>query len=158
MSLRYWMKNDYKNQKDVKEGKIGSRFIDVDGVSEAIDVLRGAGLSEGADRLVCEGTLWLLRNQMKNGQFPVAFEGEEEENKGPFGEDPFGLKKDFYDRLHPTWVATQALRDRDYKIERRGNSQWKCWVTKVLKMTKFHELDYQPQWRCGLNPKGQDFR
>eukprot|EP00854_Cymbomonas_tetramitiformis_P009118 gene9118-10806_t len=49
----------------------------------------------------------------------------EETAQSAFGDDPKGKKKGYYDRIHATWVATQALRDRDYKIERKGNVRWK---------------------------------
>ncbi|KAK3238501.1 hypothetical protein CYMTET_51491 [Cymbomonas tetramitiformis] len=143
------------------DGEPGGRgirhFVDVDGVAEAVDVLRGSGLTEGSDALLCEGCLFLLRVQSKDGQFPVVFQGEETAQSA-FGDDPKGKKKGYYDRIHATWVATQALRDRDYKIERKGNVRWKEWITRLLKEVEFNNLEYEPKWKCDLNPKGITFR
>merc|ERR1711907_684397 len=57
--LLYWMKLHRKNKKNPEAG----HFIDVDGTAEAIDVLRGAGVTEASDRLMTQGTLYLLEIQ-----------------------------------------------------------------------------------------------
>ena len=51
---------------------------------------------------------------------------------------------DFYHRVHPTWVCTQALRDRDFKIG--ANAFWPEFIQKVLKETSFTTLAYKPGW------------
>lgn len=111
-------------------------FVDIDGVSECVDVLRGAGLTEGSDRLLCEGVRWLLDEQKSNGSWAYTSHGGKDANP------------DAYSLIHPTWVASQALRDRDYKIERRGNVIWKDFIAKIIKQTEFHVLEYEPKWNC----------
>ena len=56
-------------------------------------------------------------------------------------------KQSFYDKIHPTWVATQALRDRDFKIERVGNAKWAKWIVRVVQDTEFSTLLYKPAWK-----------
>ena len=101
-----------------------SVYVDVDGVGEALDNLRGTGLTEVTDPMVCEGTVWLLETQLPNGAWPVWFDGGD--NDGDH---------DFYDRMHATWVCTQALRDRDFRINEDEVRQWRVYVEKVLKET-----------------------
>jgi hypothetical protein len=117
-------------------------FVDIDGVAECVDVLRGAGLTEGCDRLLCEGVRWLLDMQNKDGSWNYVSHYGHHLNKKYHS----GPAKDFYSLIHPTWVASQALRDRDYKIERRGNVLWKDYMDKLVVSTKFAELDYTPKW------------
>ena len=65
------------------------------------------------------------------GQFPVWFR-----NEG---------KHDNYDKIHSTWVCTQALRDRDFKI--KENQKWIQWMDRVLIESKFGTLAYKPKWK-----------
>ena len=50
-----------------------------------------------------------------------------------------------YDRLHSTWVCTQCLRDRDFQITR--NIRWLSHAEKLLQLTDFGNLEYQPSWK-----------
>eukprot|EP00976_Prorocentrum_cordatum_P023513 478764-Prorocentrum_minimum.AAC.1 len=45
-----------------------------DGVGrpQCVDCLRGLGLTEAGDAMVCEGTIWLLKNQQTSGNWPVS--------------------------------------------------------------------------------------
>merc|ERR1719456_2134312 len=47
---------------------------------------------------------------------------------------------DVYSRLHPTWVATQALRDRNFDLERRGNAMWEQYMKGCLRKSNLAEL------------------
>ena len=52
---------------------------------------------------VCDGTIWLLENQMKGGNWPVTFQGD------PPDGDPVKLKdRKAYDAIHSSWVCTQV--------------------------------------------------
>jgi hypothetical protein len=51
---------------------------------------------------------------------------------------------DNYDKIHSTWVCTQALRDRDFKIQE--NFRWVQWMERLLKTTRFGVLNYTPTW------------
>ena len=86
--------------------------------------------------MVCEGTLLLLHYQRKNGSWPTWMPGE----SGSKGEK--GL--DTYSRVHPTWVCTQALRDRDFKIS--NNDFWPPFIRKAMADVSFHRLSYKPTW------------
>ena len=138
----------------------GKGFIDIDGVAEAVDLIRGStqtsltphltlltltqapmqgcGQSEASDQLLAEASLYLLRVQENNGAWPnnLCPERVKQKKEGRYGSLPqvqtlnHGVyymsltqswRSDHYDRIHPTWVASQALRDRDYKIEREGD-------------------------------------
>ena len=51
---------------------------------------------------------------------------------------------DTYSRIHPTWVCTQALRDRDFKIS--NNDFWPPFIRKAMADVSFHKLTYKPSW------------
>ena len=51
---------------------------------------------------------------------------------------------DSYHRIHPTWVAMQSLRDRDFRVA--DNQFWPEFIGKVLKASKFDTLMYKPGW------------
>ena len=51
---------------------------------------------------------------------------------------------DSYHRIHPTWVAMQSLRDRDFRIS--DNQFWPEFMGKLLVQVKFDKLAYKPTW------------
>ena len=75
--------------------------------------------------------MWLIEQQCKDGSWPVRFYG---------GEGGDG----HYDKMHPVWVATQSLRDRDFQFHR--NQAWITWMEKVLRDSKLRKLKYKPSW------------
>ena len=127
-SFRFWRKEVRAKLADP------SVYVDLDGIAEIVDCLRGAGLTEASDPMVCEGTLLLLDFQRKNGSWPAWLPGEERSEKS----------LDSYHRVHPTWVCTQCLRDRDFRIA--DNQFWPVFISKCLKDTQFHKLLYKPTW------------
>ena len=76
----------------------------------------------------------MLNQQRKNGFWPAVLPGEKQRERD----------MDYYHRVHPTWVCTQALRDRDFKIG--NNAFWPDFIGKVLKETQFATLAYKPGW------------
>ena len=92
-------------------------------------------MTEASDPMVCEGTLLLLDFQRKNGSWPAWLPGEEHRSE---------KELDSYHRVHPTWVCTQCLRDRDFRIA--DNQFWPAFISKCLKETQFHKLLYKPTW------------
>jgi len=129
-SFRYWMRQAREQKKDPDV------YVDIDGIAECCDCLRGAGLTEASDPMLCEGTLYLLRTQRKNGTWPAVLHGDTRPES----------KLDYYHRIHPTWVCTQALRDRDFKIGAGANMFWPDFVAKVLRESQFQTLEYKPTW------------
>ena len=127
-SFRFWMRQVKLQKSDP------SVYVDIDGIGEICDCLRGCGMTEASDPMLCEGTLYMLRTQRKNGFWPAVLPGE----KTPEAD------LDYYHRVHPTWVCTQALRDRDFKIG--SNAFWPDFIAKVLKESQFTTLDYKPGW------------
>jgi len=125
-AFKFWLK-----KMKIKEKEDPDEYVDIDAVGEILDNLRGVGLTDGSDPMVCEASVWLLKQQKKNGQFPVWFR-----NEG---------KHDNYDKIHSTWVCTQALRDRDFKI--KENQKWIQWMDRVLIESKFGTLAYKPKWK-----------
>ena len=141
-SLKYWMGEARLREKEHAKAKAEGveppfRYVDIDGVAEVIDVLRGCGKTPAGDTLICEATVWLLDTQRKCGSWPLWFN----HGKGEGDSDTSA-----YDLLHPTWVATQALRDRDFKLLRHGNQLWDKWVHKLVKQTDFNHLEYEAPW------------
>ena len=53
----------------------------------------------------------------QTGSWPVWFAGYEADDK-----------HDFYDRIHSTWVCTQALRDRDFKVNQDSVRLWQVCI------------------------------
>eukprot|EP01052_Picozoa_sp_SAG31_P022358 SAG31_NODE_1775_length_7303_cov_2.409356_5_plen_254_part_00 len=120
---RTWEKNE-------KQGL--NEYVDVDGIGEIVDTFRGMGLTEASDPYCCEGTLYLLKVQNKDGSFPTTFANGQE-------------AKAAYDKLHSTWVCTQCLRDRDFQITR--NIKWLSHAEKLLRLTDFGKLEYTKTWK-----------
>ena len=121
-----------------EKAKNPSVYVDCDGIGECVDCLRGLGLTEASDPQVCSGTNWLLKYQKKDGSWPVWF----------LGTDGYGDEDtdDPYDVLHPTWVCTQALRDRDFRVNEEPTRKWKAYIEKILKETNFAVLKYKPEF------------
>jgi hypothetical protein len=159
-SFRYWMRQVKEYRKELKQGGTPSTYIDIDGIAEVCDCLRGAGLTEASDPMLCEGTLFMLSMQRKHGDWPAIM----------FGDNTPEASLDYYHRIHPTWVCTQSLRDRDFKIGAGANMFWcapftaavhrppsinspftlaSCrpqFVAKVIKESNFSTLAYKPSW------------
>lgn len=128
-SLVYWMRQARAKLTDPEV------YVDVDGVGEIADCLRGLGLSETTDRMVCTSTVWILQMQRADGSWPVWFNSSEASDK-----------HDHYDKIHPTWVCTQALRDRDFKVNASAIRLWKSHMAKLLASTDFRNLQYKCTW------------
>ena len=79
-----------------------------------------------------------MNNQFRNGSFPVWMSSG-------------GTGFYFYDRLHPTWVSTQCLRDRDFEIgfTRPGNQLWSKFMERTLLQSNFANLEYRTNYRDG---------
>mmetsp|Transcript_21779 Transcript_21779/g.51732 ORF Transcript_21779/g.51732 Transcript_21779/m.51732 type:complete len:124 (+) Transcript_21779:119-490(+) len=118
-----------------RKRKDPSVYVDVDGVGEIADLLRGLGLSETTDKMVCTCTDWLLATQQEDGSWPVWF------NAGDSSD-----KHDYYDRMHSTWVCTQALRDRDFKVNEKQVQKWKTHMAKLLSSSQLRKLAYKCTW------------
>lgn len=128
-SFRFWMRQVKLQKADP------SVYVDIDGIAEVCDCLRGVGLTEASDPMLCEGTLYMLRTQRKNGTWPSLLPGQEDTPEASL---------DFYHRIHPTWVCTQSLRDRDFRVA--DNQFWPEFISKVLRESKFSSLLYRPGW------------
>jgi hypothetical protein len=123
-------------------------YVELDGVSEIVDTLRGCGLTSASDRLVCEGSLCLLRTQKSDGSWPYWTD---------HGDGALDPDCSFYDVLHPTWVAVQGLRDRDFKLDRPASEKWGNWITKVVKQVGFaEEPTYENNWNKIPKSKKKD--
>ena len=113
-------------------------YFEIDGVSEIVDTFRGCGLTSASDRLVCEGSLSLLRTQKADGSWPYWTD---------HGDGSKDKDCSFYDVLHPTWVAVQGLRDRDFKLDRPASEKWRTWINKIVKQIGFaDEPTYDGNW------------
>ena len=51
----------------IKEKEDPDEYVDIDAIGEILDNLRGVGLTDGSDQMVCEASVWLLKQQKKNG-------------------------------------------------------------------------------------------
>jgi len=72
------------------------RYGSLELIAEFVDVFRILGFDD-RDDMVCQGTRFLLENQLPNGGW-----GGWEDGGKP------------YDQIHATWVAVDALRDRNF--------------------------------------------
>jgi hypothetical protein len=144
--LKFWVKRARRKAKaGGHEGEGKDIYVDVDGIAECCDVVRGLGLTEATDPWLCEASIWLCDHQRKNGSWPVWF-----------AEDPDGSNAGVYDKLHPSWVATQCLRDRDFEVgyTRPGNALWKVFMAKLLKDTNFATIEYKISYKNGTAGMG----
>merc|ERR1712216_557606 len=48
-----------------------------------------------------------------------------------------------YNILHPTWVITQALRDRNFELARPGNQRWTEKIRKLMKQVRFDTIEFK---------------
>merc|ERR1712185_655823 len=48
-----------------------------------------------------------------------------------------------YTMLHPTWVATQSLRDRNFELARPGNQKWSDKILKIIRAAEFATVQYK---------------
>ena len=114
-------------------------YVDIDGVSEIVDTFRGCGLTSASDRMVCQGSLYLLGTQKKDGSWPYwSAAGDANADK----------QRSSYDVLHPTWVAVQALRDRDFQLDRPEAEKWRVWINRLVKETDFaSEPTHDSNWK-----------
>lgn len=60
-----------------------------------------------------------------------------------------------YDKLHPTWVSTQCLRDRDFEIgfTRPGNELWSKFMAKALATSNFANVEVRVR-QCWAHLEG----
>merc|ERR1712183_279742 len=126
-------------------GKQADRLVDIDGLSEAVDVMRGCGLTDGGDPLLCSATLAILELQKTNGSWPAWRLARGEGQAQQLVTEP-PAKPTMYDLLHPTWVAVQSLRDRCFEYSRKGNQQWEQYMAKLLKETMIGKLEYKVKY------------
>ena len=45
--------------------------------------------------------------------------------------------------MHPTWVATQSLRDRNFEFMRPGNQKWSEKIVKIIRAAEFATVQYK---------------
>ncbi|HAA59067.1 MAG TPA: hypothetical protein DCE42_30210 [Myxococcales bacterium] len=76
---------------------VGLQNKDVELLAEFLDVLRTVGFDETNDKMVAQGTAFLLRTQKQDGSW-----GDWEQEKDP------------YDALHYTWCGVLGLRGRGF--------------------------------------------
>ncbi|CAJ1367506.1 unnamed protein product [Effrenium voratum] len=134
----YWVK-----MARYRESSEPQLLVDIDGLSEAMDVLRGCGLTDGGDRLLCSATLALLDLQQSDGSWPYWVLHLKE--VGSLGE-PLACvspSPNLYEQIHPTWVAVQSLRDRNFEYDRKGNIKWGQYMAKLLKQSNLRKLEHK---------------
>jgi len=140
-SCRYWVQMADRRL----SGKEPEQLVDIDGLAEAVDVMRGCGLTDGGDRLLCSSALTLLAFQRPDGSWPYwilaggAADRKGEKDRGPLAREP--KEASHYNMVHPTWTAVQSLRDRNFEYDRKGNAQWAQYMDKLLKQTNLRKLD-----------------
>lgn len=142
-SCLYWTKQGWKRL----SGRQSDRLVDIDGLAEAVDVMRGCGLTDGGDSLLCSATLVLLALQRPDGSWPYWILDQDSGSKLA-AEEPTNVS--FYNGVHPTWVAVQSLRDRSFDYERKGNIQWAEFMSRLLKQTNLRQLEGKIiyEWPC----------
>eukprot|EP00927_Polykrikos_kofoidii_P065757 TRINITY_DN61473_c0_g1_i1.p1 TRINITY_DN61473_c0_g1~~TRINITY_DN61473_c0_g1_i1.p1 ORF type:complete len:580 (+),score=81.71 TRINITY_DN61473_c0_g1_i1:3-1742(+) len=113
-----WESIKYNLRRARRQEKNPSIYVDIDAIAEAIDVFRCCGLNDANHPLICEATVYLMTRQRRDGSWP----------------NPHAKPK-FYDTLHPTWVVTQSLRDRNFEFERQGNIKWDAFMARCLRVS-----------------------
>jgi len=141
-SCAYWVQQSWRRL----SGKQPDRLIDIDGLSEAVDVLRGCGLTDGGDPLLFSATISLLALQRNDGSWPFWQLSKAGSEPDLIAEEP--KEASFYSRLHPTWVAVQSLRDRNFEYDRKGNTEWAQFMERLLKQTNLRHLENKVHYGC----------
>merc|ERR1712217_859860 len=100
-SCLYWTKQGWRRL----SGRQPNRLVDIDGLAEAVDVMRGCGLTDGGDPLLCSATLVLLALQRPDGSWPYWILAQDCGSKLA-AEEPTNVSS--YCKVHPTWVAVQS--------------------------------------------------
>mmetsp|Transcript_41570 Transcript_41570/g.114514 ORF Transcript_41570/g.114514 Transcript_41570/m.114514 type:complete len:533 (+) Transcript_41570:57-1655(+) len=132
----YWVKQAWMRL----SGRQSDRLVDIDGLAEAVDVMRGCGQTDGGDPLLCSATLVLLELQRPDGSWPYWILSQEPSKAEKLvTEEP--SEPAFYSRIHPTWTAVQSLRDRNFEYDRKGNMQWAQFMSRLLKQTNLRKLE-----------------
>eukprot|EP00931_Biecheleriopsis_adriatica_P058357 TRINITY_DN34714_c0_g1_i1.p1 TRINITY_DN34714_c0_g1~~TRINITY_DN34714_c0_g1_i1.p1 ORF type:complete len:551 (+),score=130.42 TRINITY_DN34714_c0_g1_i1:95-1747(+) len=133
----YWVKMAHRRQ----VGAPADLLVDIDGLAEAVDVMRGCGLTDGGDPLLCSAALSLLTLQRPDGSWPywVLDTSRQGANGDPLSVEP--QEPNFYNLVHPTWVAVQSLRDRNFEYDRKGNTQWAQFMGRLLKQSDLRRLE-----------------
>lgn len=104
----------------------GKTHVDLDAVAEGLDACRSIEANEDVSPLACEATVWLLEQQQKDGGWPARWHPEDAKRY-------YGA---IYDAIHPAWVATFALTNRNPS---RGGP-WEDFVVPLLREASF-EID-----------------
>jgi hypothetical protein len=149
-SCTYWVQQAWRRL----SGKQADRLVDIDGLSEAVDVMRGCGLTDGGDPLLCSATVALLELQRSDGSWP--FWTLDDNQLGLVAEAP--KEASFYSRLHPTWVAVQSLRDRNFEYDRKGNVAWGHYMERLLKHTNLCKLEHRIIYGCSTKRSSKNPR
>ena len=121
------------------------RYVDIDGIAEVVDVLRGCGLTEASDPMICQATVWLLKMQNKQGDWPVYF------NHGD-GNMKNDKSSSYYDKVHPCWVTVQSLVAKGTF----HNETYERWVKNVVRESNFNKLGYEATWNRSSRSKKKD--
>lgn len=137
-SALYWVKQAWMRS----SGRQSDRLVDIDGLAEVVDVMRGCGQTDGGDTLLCSATLVLLELQRPDGSWPYWILSQE-------GGDLVAVEPaecSFYNKVHPTWTAVQSLRDRNFDYERKGNQMWAKYSESLLKQTNLRKLEHKVKY------------
>lgn len=148
-SCLYWTKQAWR-----RFSKQPDRLVDIDALAEAVDVMRGCGQTDGGDTLLCSATLALLQMQRSDGSWPY-WVLDECAGSGLVAHTPADPKP--YSLVHPTWVAVQSLRDRNFDYDRKGNQQWGKFMEKLLRQTDLRHLETKIvyQWPTKKSSEGR---
>eukprot|EP00944_MAST-04C_sp_MAST-4C-sp1_P004730 g4730.t1 len=151
-ALKYWLGQARLKEKEIKKAKEEGvdpppfRYVDVDGIAEVVDVLRGCGLTEASDPMICQATIYLLKIQNKVGDWPVYF------NHGN-GNMKNDKSSNFYDKVHPCWVSVQSLVAKGTF----HNETYERWVKNVVRESNFDKLGYDAAWNASSSKKKRGF-
>jgi hypothetical protein len=118
-------------------GRIPNLYVDIDGLAEAVDCFRCCGLTDANDPQVCTASVQLLSFQRKDGSWPTLL------YEGPSMLCEVKKTESLYTLLHPTWVATQSLRDRNFEFMRPGNQKWSEKIVKIIRAAEFATVQYK---------------
>jgi hypothetical protein len=147
-ALKYWLGQARLKEKEIKKAKEEGvdpppfRYVDIDGIAEVVDVLRGCGLTEASDPMICQATICLLKIQNKVGDWPVYF------NHGN-GNMKNDKSSSFYDKVHPCWVSVQSLVAKGTF----HNETYERWVKNVVRESNFGKLGYNAKWNSSSSKK-----
>ena len=133
--------SSFKRDKEIRQAKEAGtdpppfRYVDIDGIAEVVDVLRGCGLTEASDPMISSDCMVIEDAKQTRRLACLHF------NHGD-GNMKNDKSSSYYDKVHPCWVTVQSLVAKGTF----HNETYERWVKNVVRESNFDKLGYEAKW------------